>query len=233
MLGRGTNSVLAGFHPMQVWKHVERPGDIVLEVDGQTRAAVSPHRDAKPVKTLSWFSEIGDQPQMRLVAVGMLCAGLLRRDVRMARAGTRMLLAHELATAAKNFVKKRVDRARPRSAKQKNQQKARPGRSTAKEMTSFPSGHSAGAASVARAFAREYPERGGPALAAASLVALAQIPRCAHYPTDVGAGIAIGAAAEKLVDFAWRILVPVCRTLVATRLRSSLSVRSTALHRGA
>ncbi len=218
---------------MQLPKQVERPQDVLLELDGRTRAAVTPHRDAKPVKTLSWFSEIGDQPQMRLIAVGMICAGLLRRDVRMARTGTRMLLAHELATAAKNFVKKRVDRARPRSAETKHQQKARPGRSTAKEMTSFPSGHSTGAASVARAFAREYPEGRGPALTAASLVALAQIPRCAHYPTDVGAGIAVGTAAEKLVDFGWRALAPVCRTLVATRFRSSLSVRSTALHRGA
>ncbi len=194
---------------MQLWDQVEPPGDVLLEIDAQTRAAVSPHRHSKPVKTLSWFSEIGDQPQMRFISASVLCVGLLRRDMRMARAGTHMLLAHELATAAKNFVKKRVDRARPRSAEDKNDQKARPGGSTAKEMTSFPSGHSAGAASVARAFARAYPEHAAPALAGATLVALAQIPRCAHYPSDVGAGIAIGAAAEKLVDVGLRALAPV------------------------
>jgi hypothetical protein len=31
-------------------------------------------------------------------------------------------------------------------------------------------------------------------------LALAQIPRCAHYPTDVAAGLAIGLAAEAAVD---------------------------------
>ena len=42
-------------------------------------------------------------------------SGLVRRDGRMARAGARMIAAHLLATAAKNFVKHRVDRTRPRS----------------------------------------------------------------------------------------------------------------------
>ena len=36
------------------------------------------------------------------------------------------------------------------------------------------------------------------ALSAATAVALAQIPKCKHYPTDVGAGLAIG----KLSDLA-------------------------------
>ncbi len=53
---------------------------------------------------------------------------------------------------------------------------------------------------------REYPEHAAPAYAAAAGVALAQIPRCAHYPTDVGAGLAIGAAAEAVVDAGWRLL---------------------------
>ena len=74
------------------------------------------------------------------------------------------------------------------------------GRNTSKEETSFPSGHSAGAAAVARAFARDYPEHAAPAYAAAGALALAQIPRCAHYPTDVGAGLALGLAAEAVVD---------------------------------
>jgi hypothetical protein len=40
-------------------------------------------------------------------------------------------------------------------------------------------------------------------LAAGAALSLAQIPRCAHYPTDVGAGIAIGLASEALVDAAF------------------------------
>ena len=86
--------------------------------------------------------------------------------------------------------------------------KMRPGDNEAKEETSFPSGHSAGAASAARAFVREFPEHKAAAYAVAGGVALAQIPRCAHYPTDVGAGIAIGLASEALVDAAWRAVTP-------------------------
>jgi membrane-associated phospholipid phosphatase len=129
--------------------------------------------------------------------------GLARRDRRMAGAGARMIAAHLLATAAKNFIKHRVDRTRPRSATGKDGHKPKPGRSTAKEETSFPSGHSAGAIAVASAYAREYPEHQAAALAGAGVVALAQIPRSAHYPTDVGAGVAIGLAAEKAVDLVW------------------------------
>ena len=79
----------------------------------------------------------------------------------------------------------------------------KPGRKRSKEETSFPSGHSAGAIAVARAFAREYPEYRAPALGAAGLIALAQIPRCAHYPSDVGAGLAVGVAAEAAVAALW------------------------------
>jgi len=42
-------------------------------------------------------------------------------------------------------------------------------------------------------------------LGAAAFIALSQIPRRAHYPTDVAAGIAIGLAAEKAVDLAWEV----------------------------
>ena len=188
-------------------KQEDGAADALLSVDAGAREAVLPHRETAPVKALSWYSEIGDQPQLRTLAGGLLALGLLRRDGRMARAGVRMLLAHELATLAKNFVKKRVDRSRPNSADE-DEQKPKLGRSREKDETSFPSGHSAGATAVARAFAREYREYRAPALGAAGLAALAQIPRCAHYPTDVGAGIAIGAAAEAVVDTAWRTVIP-------------------------
>ncbi|HYD37393.1 MAG TPA: phosphatase PAP2 family protein, partial [Allosphingosinicella sp.] len=136
-----------------------------------------------------------------------IAAGLAGGDRRLARAGLRMLAAHTLATLAKDFVKNRVDRTRPRSkGKPGKDHVPRPGRRTAKEETSFPSGHSAGAAAVARAFARDYPEHGAPAYAAASALALAQIPRCAHYPTDVAAGVAIGLAAEAVVDIGFRLV---------------------------
>lgn len=171
----------------------------LLAIDNLGRKTFIAKRNTPVVKAISWFSQLGDQPQMRILSGGLLALGLLRGDARMVRAGARMLVAHELATSAKNFVKHRVDRVRPRSADSKAQQKPRAGDSEAKEDTSFPSGHSAGSLSVALAFAREYPQFRGAAIATATGVALAQIPRCAHYPTDVAAGMALGAAAEKVV----------------------------------
>lgn len=174
-----------------------------MDLDKAARDAVRPYRETKAVEALSWYSELGDQPQMLAISGGLCALGLVRGDRRMARAGVRMVAAHLLATAAKNFVKKRIDRTRPRSAEGPNGHKPSLGRKDSKEETSFPSGHSAGAVAVALAFAREYPEYRGPALGAAGLIALAQIPRCAHYPTDVGAGLALGWAAEAAVGALW------------------------------
>jgi undecaprenyl-diphosphatase len=112
-----------------------------------------------------------------------------------------MFIAHEAATLVKDFVKRRVDRTRPRSRTNTESHKPKPGGDTSKEETSFPSGHSTGAAAVARAFAREFPEHKAVAYTGAGLIALAQIPRCAHYLTDVGSGLAVGTAAEAAV--AW------------------------------
>jgi membrane-associated phospholipid phosphatase len=182
--------------------------DALLKLDADAREAVIPHQQDVPVKALSWYSEIGDQPQIRILSSGLFLAGAAARNRRMMRAGARMLVAHELATVAKNFIKNRVDRTRPRSAQDEEDQKAELGENSDKEETSFPSGHSAGATAAACAFAREFPELRIPAFGAAGVAALAQIPRCAHYPTDVGAGIAIGAAAEAVVNLAWNAVAP-------------------------
>jgi membrane-associated phospholipid phosphatase len=188
-------------------KPLAKAHQALMDADRATARAVEPQRKSGAVRVMAWASELGDQPQMRILCGGLLGLGLVRRDGRMVRAGARMFLSHMLATAAKNFVKHRVDRTRPRSTGKARGSQLKPGRSHAKEETSFPSGHSAGAAAVARAFAREYPEHRGAALAGAGFIALAQIPRCAHYPTDVGAGLAIGLAAEKAVDAAAAVML--------------------------
>ena len=118
----------------------------LMDLDAAVRDVVKPHRDSVPIKALSWYSELGDQPQMLALSGGLVAAGLMRGDRRMARAGARMVAAHLIATAAKNFVKRRIDRTRPRSAAGSSGHKPKPGRSETKEETSFPSGHSAGAA---------------------------------------------------------------------------------------
>lgn len=194
--------------------------DAAQEVDAAVADAVEPIRTAPPVRLISTLSEIGDQPQIRALSAALFAAGLVGGDRRLMRAGLRMLASHELATTLKNFVKHRVDRTRPRSRDEAGDaHKMKPGDDHDKEKTSFPSGHSAGAASAARAFAREFPEHAGAAHGIAAGVALAQIPRCAHYPTDVGAGLAIGIAAELAVDAGWRVAEAALDGLVAAEER--------------
>lgn len=150
------------------------------------------------------LSKLGDQPELRLIAGGLILAGTFAGSDRMVRAGARMIIAHEAATAVKNLVKTEIDRTRPRSAGSRKEKTPKKGNHHAKEETSFPSGHSAGAMAAARAFSREFPEYGAVAIGAASVVAASQIVRGAHYPTDVAAGVAIGLAAEAATNAGWK-----------------------------
>ena len=164
------------------------------------------HRHSRSVRALATISEVGDQPQLRIASGAMLLAGLFLRDRRLARTGVRMFLAHELATLIKNIVKTSVDRKRPRSSTSREERKVRPGGHTGKEMTSFPSGHTAGSVAVACAVARDYPRQTAFAYGAAGTIAVAQVPQCAHYPTDVGVGLLIGVASEAAAG----MLLPAC-----------------------
>jgi membrane-associated phospholipid phosphatase len=157
--------------------------------------AVAPRRK-RPAKVVETVGKLGDQPELRTLSSMVVAAGLLSANRRLVRAGVRMLLAHEIATLAKDLIKDRIDRTRPHSAKTHSDRTVKPGRHTAKTETSFPSGHSAGATAVARAFGRDYPQFQMPALAAAAVVAGMQVPRLNHYPSDVAAGIMLGAASE-------------------------------------
>ena len=174
--------------------------------DEAAAGMAAPYRGTPVVKAASVFSEISDQPQMRLLSAALIGAGLLSGKKRLAQAGARMLAAHEVATLAKDLVKNRVDRHRPRSAARARQKEPRPGSSHRKEVTSFPSGHSAGATAAALAFSREYPLARPVTLALAGVAALAQVPRRAHYLTDVIAGVAVGVAAEALSNAISRVL---------------------------
>ncbi|HEX8363892.1 MAG TPA: phosphatase PAP2 family protein [Allosphingosinicella sp.] len=184
-----------------------RAAAAATEADAAAASAMRPYRDLPWLEPLA---DLGDQPQLRTLCVAAIAAGLAAGrssgwGPRLARAGLRMLIAHEAATLAKDFVKRRIDRTRPRSLHRPGKtHRPKPGTSTAKEETSFPSGHSAGAAAVARAFSREFPEHGRAAAGAAGVLALVQVPRCAHYPTDIAAGLAVGLAAEAAMAALWR-----------------------------
>jgi membrane-associated phospholipid phosphatase len=173
----------------------------VLAADEAAAEAALPYQGSPAMEALGRFASLGDQPPLRTLCAAVIAAGVAGGNSRLARTGVRMLVAHTLATLAKDYVKERVDRTRPRSKGEKGKSHVpKAGRDTSKEETSFPSGHSAGAAAVARAFARDFPEYAVPAYVVGGALALAQIPRCAHYPSDVGAGLALGAAAEAIVD---------------------------------
>jgi membrane-associated phospholipid phosphatase len=183
-----------------------RAAEAALEADAAAAEAMAPYED---LPWLEPIADLGDQPQLRTLCAAAIAGGLAAGrgsgwGPRLARAGLRMLIAHQLATMAKNFVKYRVDRTRPRSRRRSGKDhRLKPGGDRAKEETSFPSGHSAGAAAVARAFAREFPEHGGAAAAAGAALSAVQVPRCAHYPTDIAAGAAIGFAAEAAIALLW------------------------------
>ena len=177
----------------------------LFRLDTRAREAVLPHRHSRPVKAVDWLSKIGDQPQMRMVAGGVVLLGLARRDARMVGAGVRMLAAHELATAAKDWTKQNVVRTRPRNPAAGGAHKPHAGHDTRKEESSFPSGHAAGATASALAFAQGYPSQAPAAAAAAGMVALARIPSCKHSPSDVAAGAAIGAGSAGIVNMIWRL----------------------------
>lgn len=176
----------------------------LLEIDRKARKLFKPYRKTRRIAVLRWCGQSGDQLQLRLLAGAVLAAGLIRADARMTRAGARMLASHELATLAKNAVKHRVDRLRPHSAQSDEDVDPQPGERKTKAVTSFPSGHSAGAMAVACAFAAEYPEHRAPALAAAGAVCLVQVPTASHYPSDVAAGATIGVLTDAALGLASR-----------------------------
>jgi membrane-associated phospholipid phosphatase len=189
---------------MTTSKRVKKAAEAVMRVDAAAAKKLAPLDDAP---WLERVSSLADQPQLRTLSVALIAAGLAAGrgsgyGPKLARAGLRMLIAHELATFAKNVVKRRIDRTRPR-ARTGSDHRPRPGRRTAKEVTSFPSGHAAGAAAPARALARELPGLAAPAGIVGGTLALLQLPRSAHYPTDTAAGLAIGLAAEAALAALW------------------------------
>jgi membrane-associated phospholipid phosphatase len=145
----------------------------LLAADERAYRSLEPYRDTWPIRVVSGVGAVGDQGPLRIVAAVVGVVGVLAGDRRLLRAGIRMIVAHELATALKNVVKHRVDRHRPQKARRREDRKPTKGKRTEKAVTSFPSGHSAGSIAVARAFSRAFPQYSKPAIGAAAIVAAA------------------------------------------------------------
>ncbi|UUL81407.1 phosphatase PAP2 family protein [Sphingomonas qomolangmaensis] len=171
----------------------------VERADLAVTRAIAPQRHDPAVRKAGKLSEIGDQPPLIALSATVLVAGLALHHGLTARTGLRMLATHALATAIKDVIKRSVDRTRPDHALVEGY-RMESGDSHEHELTSFPSGHTAGAVAVAEAVAREVPLLGAPARLLAASVAIIQVPRAKHYVSDVIVGAAIGWAAERLVN---------------------------------
>ncbi|MDB5511269.1 MAG: phosphatase family protein [Enterovirga sp.] len=134
----------------------------------------------------------------------MLGAGLALKRPKVAEAGARMLGSVLLATALKSAVKRLVSRTRPNVLLDEGIYAVEPLGPDEGPWHSFPSGHTADATAMARALARVYPGATLPAYGAALAIGAVQVPRGAHYPVDVAAGLVVGAAAEAIVHQAAR-----------------------------
>lgn len=171
----------------------------IEKADVAVAQAVAPLRTSLPVRVLGTLSDLSDQPPLIALSAGTLALGIVRGDRRLAETGGRMLAAHLLATAMKSAIKHRVVRTRPKVVADGADYRMHEGEENAHPVNSFPSGHTAGAVAVARAVVRGHPEQAAAAYTLSGAAALLQIPRCAHYPSDVGVGAAIGVAAEAMI----------------------------------
>ncbi|MDQ3077651.1 MAG: phosphatase PAP2 family protein [Pseudomonadota bacterium] len=179
-----------------------RPSPIE-RLDLNVSRAVALDREDPPGRWVRRFAELGDQPPLLALCGGVVAAGLVRRDERLARTGLRMLAAHSLATMAKTLVKNSINRTRPGALKDKKY-RLEEGDSRDGRLRSMPSGHSAGTVAVAGAIAADYPRGLVPVSVISTAVMSAQLPSRNHFLTDVIAGAAIGFAATA----AARLLIP-------------------------
>lgn len=195
----------------------ERKATAVEQADHKITSEVNGERDSWPVRLVGAVSEIGDQPQMRMICAATVADGIARRDIHLTNTGFRMLAAHTLATWAKSGIKSVIDRRRPKNG---DDPRVREGDSDRHEENSFPSGHSAGAVAVGEAIARAYPDHAVAARGAALSVSIVQVPRGTHYAGDVLAGIAIGLLAERVSNAAIDSAVRWARREFVERQRS-------------
>ncbi|UAK25677.1 phosphatase PAP2 family protein [Sphingomonas nostoxanthinifaciens] len=156
-------------------------------------------RDHPVVRALGRVSELADQPQLYTLSAATAVLGIVGGDAKLMRAGIRMLAAEWLATKAKSFLKHHIDRTRPHVPVDGGPYRFEQGKSHDTELNSFPSGHTAGAVAVARAYTSEYPEHLTIATTLAIGIGLIQLPRGKHYLTDIGVGAAIGLGAGAIV----------------------------------
>src|SRR3954451_18929540 len=157
-------------------------------------------RRHRAVQAAGTLSEVGDQPPLLTLSGAVLAFGVATGNAQRAETGARMLAAVLVATGVKSVLKHLVSRTRPYVLLDEGRYAVQAFGPDEGPWQSFPSGHTAGSVAAARAVARAYPGASGPAYATAAAIALVQLPRGKHCPSDVIAGAVVGVVAEALVD---------------------------------
>ena len=156
-----------------------------------------------PGRLIRSFAQVGDQPPLVAVSLGVIAAGIVGGHDRLRRTGFRMLTAHSLSTLAKLAGKGNIDRTRPGALGEKAYRLEK-GKSHDGRLRSMPSGHSAGTFALAGAISADYPRALLPLAAASVAVAAAQVPSRNHYLSDVVVGAGVGLIVAGLA----RLLIP-------------------------
>lgn len=204
----------------------------LAEAEHDLVGSVAETAHEKPIALAGAASEIADQPPLVALSLATIAAGALLRHRTVARAGARMLVAHGIATGVKSVIKHTVDRTRPSRALKDGKASVGSGRgSDDTDFNSFPSGHTAGAVSVAQAVAHTVPALALPARSAAFAIAAVQLPRGAHYPSDVTVGAMIGWVGDRIagivVDAAEQAID---RALAPSQAQPTTSAKASARH---
>lgn len=176
--------------------------ETIEKADMAVTEAVAEQAERPLVRLLGQLSEIGDQPPLRVLTLGAAAVGLARGDRKLVRSGLRMFAAHSLATGVKTLVKRQINRTRPDTALEGDYRMERGG-SQEHDLSSFPSGHTAGALAVTQALARDYPGTRAAGLAFTAAIAAIQVPRCKHFMSDILVGALIGWASEQVLSAAF------------------------------
>lgn len=147
---------------------------------------------------ISWLERTGDVgtrmgsgAALLAVSAGLLLGGWLWKQARVQTAGFKTLLAHGFAAIAVQALKHGIGRPRPRLMHADNGLPWRP--SLESGLDSFPSGHTTASFAVATVLAKSFPKLAWLVYGVSGFVAVSRAVRGSHFPTDVIAGMCLGA----------------------------------------
>jgi len=166
------------------------------QADVAAAGQLARHRHHPALRAATGFSQLADQPPLLAASSAVMAWGLLSGDRHLARRGGYLLASVGLATLLKSAVKRLVSRTRPNVLLDQGLYRVQPLGPDEGPWHSFPSGHTTGAVALARAVGRCWPAACWPAYAGAAAAGIVQVPRGAHYPSDVLAGVVLGVMAE-------------------------------------